>query len=126
MSVPVEEKQSVPLTILALLFGLVSGYCLARVVRSIGSLCKSDKKLNSGLSTRMWFEILLFLGNFARMVCLLIETLQFEDNMCPELWTCVMVRCIPNLFFLSVYSLLVLFFSSVSAYHNDHNHVIDD
>lgn len=49
-----------------------------------------------------------------RCVCLLAETLLFVEYACPSTWTCALVRTVPDLFFLTTYSLLILFWAQLS------------
>jgi hypothetical protein len=43
-----------------------------------------------------------------------VETVFYEDYLCPSERTCAMVRCIPDLVFLTAYSLIILFWAQVS------------
>lgn len=42
-----------------------------------------------------------------------METALFEAHNCPSLWTCAVVRCVPDLLFLTTYSLLLLFWAQL-------------
>lgn len=48
-----------------------------------------------------------------RCICLVVEAVLYESYLCPSERTCAMVRCIPDVFFLSMYSLLILFWAQV-------------
>jgi hypothetical protein len=50
-----------------------------------------------------------------RCLCLLAESVLYENYLCPSERTCALVRCIPDLFFLTTYSLLILFWAQVSG-----------
>lgn len=56
---------------------------------------------------------MLLVANAARCVCLVAESVLYENYFCPDVWTCVLVRCVPDLFFLTTYSLLILFWAQV-------------
>ncbi len=47
-------------------------------------------------------------------MCLVAETALFEEYACPSTWTCALVRCVPDLLFLTTYSLLILFWAQLS------------
>lgn len=49
-----------------------------------------------------------------RCLCLVAETVFYENYLCPSERTCAMVRCIPDLIFLTAYSMLILFWAQVS------------
>lgn len=49
-----------------------------------------------------------------RCICLVAETLLFVEYSCPSSWTCALVRTVPDLFFLTTYGLLILFWAQLS------------
>lgn len=97
-------------------FLLTSTACYLGLSRSKGE--DADGAISStGTEMRRRLQLLLLLANITRCVCLAVEASLFEDGLCPNAWTCVLVRCIPDLLFLTTYSMLILFWAQVSTVH---------
>lgn len=68
-----------------------------------------------GKEMRLGFLFLLFLGNASRAVSLLCEIPLTIHGICPGAWGCTLARELPNLPFLSAYTLLGLFWAQLAA-----------
>lgn len=71
---------------------------------------------STGTEMRRRLQLLLLLANAARAVGLVVETVLFEDGICPGAWTCALVRGGPDLLFLTTYSMLILFWAQVGLW----------
>jgi len=93
-------------------------------IRRFRKSLEQDQVPRSGKEMRVVFLGVLFVGNAARALAMLIELPLWQNGLCPNAWGCTFVRLCPNLFFLTAFSLLALFWAqlrgAVTNYHNVH------
>mmetsp|Transcript_4907 Transcript_4907/g.7403 ORF Transcript_4907/g.7403 Transcript_4907/m.7403 type:complete len:352 (-) Transcript_4907:244-1299(-) len=96
------------------LFGIVAGLCLNEVWKT--KIPRGEVELSAGMEMRRWFHILLFASVAARTLSLIIQIALIVawNQPCHVTAGCTVVKALPELLFLSTYSLLVLFWAQLS------------
>lgn len=105
------------LSVVLVVFVAVSLGCVMEVLQLRRKMIAEDENTGlsrSGIEMRLYFHLLLLFGNSTRAVALVCELLFFRFGICPASLLCINARMLPNLFFLTTYSLLTLFWAQLT------------
>mmetsp|Transcript_38798 Transcript_38798/g.51118 ORF Transcript_38798/g.51118 Transcript_38798/m.51118 type:complete len:310 (-) Transcript_38798:441-1370(-) len=96
-------------------FGIVVGLCFHEVLTTQKMIKTGDIGVSTGMEIRKWFHFVLFLGVFGRFVSLSAQLIFFNrEIVCPGSVLCLLTRTTPELLFLTLYTVLILFFAQLS------------
>jgi len=109
------------------LFGLFFAFIITSIlcyleIQSFQTSFDVDPVPRTGKEMRLVFLQVLLACNLSRAISLSIEIPLWSYGYCPSSWGCTLVHMIPNLPFLTAYSLLALFWAQLAlSITNQHN-----
>jgi len=99
-----------------ILFGFVLVLCFKEFLTSHKLVQIDGLHVSTGMEIRKWFHLVLFLAVFARFISLSAQFMFFGGKIvCPHTSQCLMTRTTPELLFLTLNSMLILFYAHLST-----------